>query len=64
MGSAAGGVASSRPMSSDDKKCGSDRGLRGLRSGLAGLVCVQPSRWPKRKKLRIEARRRAIVVLA
>ncbi len=37
--------------------------LRGLRSGLAGLALVQPSRWPKRKKLRIEARRRAMVRL-
>ena len=43
---------------------GSERGLRGLRSGLAGFDLAQPSRWPKRKKLRSEASRRAIDVLA
>ena len=52
------------PMSSEERKCGSERALRGLRSGLAGFDFVQPSRWPKRKKLRSEASRRAIVVLA
>ena len=51
-------------MSSAERKCGSVAALRGLRSGLAGLVLAQPSRWPKRKKLRSEASRRAIVVLA
>jgi len=51
-------------MSCDDRKCGSERDLRGLRSGLAGFDLVQPSRWPKRKKLRSDASRRAIVVLA
>ncbi len=60
----AGGASSSRPNSADERKCGSERLLRGLRSGLAGFDLVQPSRWPKRKKLRSEARRRAIVVLA
>ena len=51
-------------MSAVERKCGSERRLRGLRSGLAGFVLAQPSRWPKRKKLRSEASRRAIVVLA
>jgi hypothetical protein len=60
----AGGAAKSRPMSSADRKWGRFRPLRGLRSGLAGFVFTQPSRWPKAKKLRMLASLRAIVEAA
>ena len=63
-GSCVGGADEQAVQFAVDRKWGSDRPRRGLRSGLAGLVLVHPSRWPKRKKLRSEARRRAMVVLA
>ena len=64
MGESAGGAANSRPISSAERQWGSERPFRGFRSGLAGFVLAQPSRCPKRKKLRSEASRRAIVVFA
>ena len=59
-----GGAASSRRISSVERKCGRCRLLRGFLSALAGFSVVQPSRCPNWKKLRSEARRRAMVVLA
>ena len=58
------GAASSLPTSSVERKCGSLRLFRGLRSALAGFALAQPSRWPNLRKLRTEASRREIDVLA
>ncbi len=44
MSCVAGGASSSLPISSVDRKCGSLRSGRGLRSGFAGLLSVRPSR--------------------
>ena len=41
------GTASNRDISAPVKNFGSLRARFGLRSGLAGLVRTQPSRWPK-----------------